>query len=66
MEARVPLGAEEREAMFRDFAEYRAQQQTVIPNHEILRAGETLFRDFAEYQKHQRMILAYHETTGDH
>ena len=66
VEARVPLGAEEREAMFRDFAEYRAQQQTVIPNHEILRAGETLFRDFAEYQKHQRMILAYHETTGDH
>ena len=65
VEARVPLGAEEREALFRDFAEYRTQQQTVIPNHENPRAGEALFREFAEYQKHQRMIIAYHET-GDH
>jgi hypothetical protein len=66
VQARVPLGRGEREALFRDFAEYRTQQQTVIPNDENPRAGEALFREFAEYQKHQRMIIAYHETTGDH
>jgi uncharacterized protein len=66
VQARVPLGRGEREALFRDFAEYRTQQQAIIPNHENPRAGEALFRDFAEYQKHQRMIIAYHETTGDH
>ena len=66
VKTRVPLGADEREALFRDFAEYRTQRQTVIPKHENPRAGEALFREFAEYQKHQRMIIAYHETTGDH
>ena len=63
---RVPVGREELEAMFRDFAEYRAQQQTVITSQKNPRADEALFRDFAEYQKHQRMIIAYHETIGDH
>jgi uncharacterized protein len=66
VKTRAPVGAEEREALFRDFAEYRTQQQTVIPSYKNPRVDEALFRDFAEYQKHQRMIIAYHETTGDH
>jgi hypothetical protein len=65
MQARVPMDGEKREALFRDFAEYRTQRQAIVPDQENPRT-EALFRDFAEYQKHQRIKIAYHETTGDH
>jgi TRAP-type uncharacterized transport system substrate-binding protein len=63
----VPLNPKEREALFREFADY---QRTPKPAKAALHLNptrrEALFRDFAEYQKHQQTIIAYHGTTADH
>ena len=63
----VPLDPKEREALFREFADY---QRTPKPAQATLLLDptrrEALFRDFAEYRKHQQTIIAYHETTSDH
>ncbi len=64
---RVPLDPKEREALFREFADY---QRTPKPSKAELHLDptrrEALFRDFAEYRKHQQTIIAYHGTTADH
>ncbi len=63
----VPLDPKEREALFREFADYQRIPQ---PAQAALLLDptrrEALFRDFAEYRKHQQTIIAYHETTADH
>jgi uncharacterized protein len=62
----VPLDPKEREALFREFADYQrtpeaAKAAALDPNQR-----EALFRDFAEYQKSHRVIVAYHDTAADH
>jgi len=63
----VPLDPKQREALFREFADYQRIPQ---PAQAALLLDptrrEALFRDFAEYRKHQQTIIAYHETTVDH
>jgi uncharacterized protein len=63
----VPLDPKQREALFREFADY---QRTPKPAKAALHLDptrrEALFRDFAEYRKHQQTIIAYHDTTADH
>src|SRR5439155_14590918 len=64
----APLDPKEREALFREFADY---QRTPKPAKTGLRLDptrrEALFRDFAEYRKHQHTIIAaHHGTTTDH
>jgi hypothetical protein len=61
----VPLDPKEREALFREFADY---QRTPKPAQAALHLDatrrEALFRDFAEYRKHQQTIIAYRDTTA--
>jgi uncharacterized protein len=63
----VPLDPKQREALFREFADY---QRTPKPAQAALLLDatrrEALFRDFAEYRKHQQTIIAYRDTTADH
>jgi uncharacterized protein len=63
----VPLDAKEREALFREFADY---QRTLEPDKARARLDpkrrEALFQEFAEYQKSHSVIVAYHDTAADH
>jgi TRAP-type uncharacterized transport system substrate-binding protein len=65
----VPLDPKERDALFREFADY---QRTPEPNkataHLDPKQQVALFRDFAQYQKTHRVIVAYHDhdTAPDH
>jgi uncharacterized protein len=63
----VPLDPKQREALFREFADY---QRTPKPAQAALQLDptrrEALFRDFVEYRKHQQTIIAYRDTTADH
>jgi len=63
----VPLDPKEREALFREFADYQRIPQ---PAQAALLLDptrrEVLFRDFAEYRIHQQTIIAYRDTTADH
>jgi TRAP-type uncharacterized transport system substrate-binding protein len=65
----VPLDPKERDALFREFADY---QRTPEPNkataHLDPKQQVALFRDFAQYQKTHRVIVAYHDydTAFDH
>jgi len=63
----VPLDPKEREALFREFADYQRIPQPA-PSALLLdpTRREVLFRDFAEYRKHQQTIIAYRDTTVDH
>jgi len=63
----VPLDPKEREALFREFADYQRIPQPA-PSALLLdpTRREVLFRDFAEYRKHQQTIIAYRDTTADH
>jgi len=65
-QAQVPLDPEEREALFREFADY---QRTHEPQKAAVdvdpKQRETLFRDFARYQKQRQTIIAYHDTATD-
>jgi TRAP-type uncharacterized transport system substrate-binding protein len=58
----VPLDPKERDALFREFADY---QRTPEPNkataHLDPKQQVALFRDFAQYQKTHRVIVAYHD-----
>jgi TRAP-type uncharacterized transport system substrate-binding protein len=64
----VPLDPRQREALFRDFADY--QRSTASAKAAVhldpKKQREALFRDFAEFRKHQKTIIAYHETAADH
>jgi hypothetical protein len=63
----IPLDPKEREALFREFADYqRIPQPTQAALFLDPTRREVLFRDFAEYRKHQRTIIAYRDTTADH
>jgi hypothetical protein len=63
----APLDPKEREALFREFADY---QRSYKPAKAALDLDptrrEALFRDFAKYRKHPQTIIAYHGTTADH
>jgi uncharacterized protein len=65
-QAQVPLDPEEREALFREFADY---QRTHEPQKAAVdldpKQREVLFRDFARYQKQRQTIIAYHDTATD-
>jgi TRAP-type uncharacterized transport system substrate-binding protein len=66
-QGQVPLDPKEREALFREFADYqRIPQPEQAALHLDPTRREALFRDFAEYRKHQQTIIAYHNTTADH
>jgi uncharacterized protein len=62
----VPLDPKEREALFREFADY---QRTPEPQkgavHLKPKEREALFRDFAQYQQQRQVIIAYHDTAAD-
>ena len=63
----VPLDPKDREALFREFADYqRAPEAAKATAHLDPKRREALFRDFAEYQKTHRVIVAYHDTAADH
>lgn len=63
---RVPLDLQEREALFREFADYQRtrepQKAAVYLKPEQL---EALFREFAQYQIQRQVIIAYHDTVAD-
>jgi TRAP-type uncharacterized transport system substrate-binding protein len=62
----VPLDPKEREALFRDFADYqRAPEPNKATAHLDPKQREALFRDFAEYRKTHRVIVAHHDTAAD-
>jgi uncharacterized protein len=62
----VPLDPKEREALFREFADYQ-----ITPKPEKAEVNlkpmerEALFRDFAQYQKQRQVIIAYRGTAAD-
>ena len=66
VQAQVPLDPKERQALFREFADYQktieSQKAAVLfrPNER-----EALFRDFARYQKQRHVIIAYYNTAAD-
>ena len=65
----VPLDLKEREALFREFADYQGTPEAAkAAAHLDPKRREALFRDFAEYQKTHRVIVAYHDhdTAPDH
>ena len=63
----VPLNAQQRDALFREFAEF---QRTARPEKGAVtpppNQREALFREFAQYQKQQHLIIAYDGPTDDH
>ena len=65
MQERIPLDPQEREALFREFADY---QRIATPQNAAVhlkpKQREALFRDFARYQNRQ-VIIAYHDTAAD-
>jgi TRAP-type uncharacterized transport system substrate-binding protein len=66
VQEQVPLDPKERQALFREFADYQktieSQKAAVLlrPNER-----EALFRDFAQYQKQRHVIIAYYNTAAD-
>jgi len=66
VQAQVPLDPKERQALFREFADY---QKTIEPQKAavLLKPNErdALFRDFARYQKQRHVIIAYYNTAAD-
>jgi TRAP transporter TAXI family solute receptor len=63
----VPLDLKEREALFREFADYQGTPEAAkAAAHLDPKRREALFRDFAEYQKTHRVIVAYRDTAADH
>jgi len=63
----VPLDPKQREALFRDFADYQRSTDSAKAAVDLdPKQREALFRDFAEFRKHPKTIIAYHETAADH
>jgi TRAP-type uncharacterized transport system substrate-binding protein len=64
----VPLDPKQREALFREFADYQRTHKPPAKAalHLDPTRREALFRDFAEYRKYQQTIIAYHDITADH
>ena len=64
---RAPLDPQEREALFREFADY---QRTAEPQKAAVylkpEQREALFRGFTQYQKQRQVIIAYHDTAANH
>ncbi|HEX4199906.1 MAG TPA: TAXI family TRAP transporter solute-binding subunit, partial [Chthoniobacterales bacterium] len=67
VQEQVPLDPKERQALFREFADYQRtieSQKAAVPLKPKER--EALFGDFARYQKQQsQVIIAYHDTATD-
>jgi TRAP-type uncharacterized transport system substrate-binding protein len=63
----APLDPKNRDALFRDFAEYQkmAGREKATLNLDS-NQREALFREFAQYQKQRHVIVAYRDTAGDH
>jgi TRAP-type uncharacterized transport system substrate-binding protein len=65
VQEQVPLDPKERDALFREFAEYpengRPGESDLDPNQR-----EALFREFAQYQKQRHVNIAYLDTAGEH
>lgn len=63
---RVPLDPQEREALFREFADYqRTREPQKAAVHLKPEQLEALFREFAQYQIQRQVIIAYHDTVAD-
>jgi uncharacterized protein len=63
----VPLDPKEREALFREFADYqRTPDAAKAAARRDPNLREALFRDFAEFQKTHRVIVAYHDAAANH
>jgi uncharacterized protein len=66
VQAQVPLDPKERQALFREFADYqRTIESQKAAVHPKPKEREALFRDFAQYQKQRQVIIAYYNTAAD-
>jgi hypothetical protein len=66
VQEQVPIDPKEREALFREFADYqRTPEPQKATVHLKPKQRDTLFRDFAQYQKERQVIIAYHDTGAD-
>ena len=67
VQEQIPLDTKERDALFREFAEY---QRTPGSRAATMNSGskqrEALFREFAQYQKQQQVIIAYRDAADGH
>jgi TRAP-type uncharacterized transport system substrate-binding protein len=65
VQEQAPLDPKEREALFREFADYqRTIESQKAAVHLKPKEREALFRGFAQYQK-QRQVIAYYDTAAD-
>jgi hypothetical protein len=66
VQEQVPLDSKEREALFREFADYQRtiESQKAAVNLKP-KEREALFRDFAQYEKQRQVIIAYYNTAAD-
>jgi TRAP-type uncharacterized transport system substrate-binding protein len=66
VQEQVPLDPKEREALFREFADYQRtiESQKAAVNLKP-KEREALFRDFAQYEKQRQVIIAYYNTAAD-
>ena len=66
MQGRVPVDLQEREALFREFADFqRTRELQGAAVYVKPEQREALFRDFAQYQKQRQVIIAYHDIVAD-
>jgi TRAP-type uncharacterized transport system substrate-binding protein len=67
LQERVPLGAKEREGLFRQFADYQRTPDFAKATAYLgLQQREALFREFAEYRRTHRVFAAYDGSSADH
>src|SRR5271169_196874 len=65
VQEQVPVDPKEREALFREFADYqRTPEPQKAAVHLKPKEREALIRDFAQYQKQRRVIVAYDDTAA--
>src|SRR5262249_43222426 len=66
VQEQVSLDPKEREALFREFADYQktieSQKAAVLLKP---KEREALFRDFAQYRKQRQVTIAYYNTASD-
>jgi len=66
VQEQVPLDPKEREALFREFADYqRAPEPQDAAIHLKPKQREELIRDFAQYQQQRQVIISYHDTLAN-
>jgi hypothetical protein len=65
-QGQAPLDPKNRDALFREFAEYQRTSGMNKATDLDPKQREALFHEFAHYQKQRHVIVAYHGIAGDH